>query len=201
MNASSILTEQPVEAPAYVPAATSDAVWLRFASVETVLLVISAFFFALHFVHLRADFPNHSPWMDWAKYTDEGWYGDAAIRHYQLGHWNVPGDFNPAAALPVWPLIEMAVFRVTGVSLVAARTTVVVVFGLIMLCSYLLMRRWRLVTPSGRCTEFRWESKTSSPRARRRRPRKASCSIPPGATEMRSSSNACAPPAASSWAS
>jgi len=52
--------------------------------------------------------------MDWAKYTDEGWYGDAAIRHYQLGHWYVPGDFNPAAALPVWPLLELALFRVTG---------------------------------------------------------------------------------------
>jgi len=59
------------------------------------LLLIAAAFFALHFGHLRADFPNHSPWMDWAKYTDEGWYGDAAIRHYQLGHWYVPGDFNP----------------------------------------------------------------------------------------------------------
>ena len=78
------------------------------------MLPIAAAFFALHFVHLRADFPNHSPWMDWAKYTDEGWYGDAAIRHYQLGHWYVPGDFNPAVALPVWPALEMALFRVTG---------------------------------------------------------------------------------------
>ena len=44
-------------------------------------LVLIATLVALHFVHLRADFPNHSPWMDdWAKYTDEGWYGNAAVR-------------------------------------------------------------------------------------------------------------------------
>jgi hypothetical protein len=109
---------------------------------------VAAIFFALHFVHLKADFPNNSPWMDWSKYTDEGWYGDAAIRHFQLGHWNVPGDFNAAAALPVWPTVEMAVFRVTGVSLVAARALTVTVFGLILLCCYGLMRRWSLAAQS-----------------------------------------------------
>ncbi len=110
--------------------------------VEIALLLVAAIFFSLHFVHLRADFPNHSPWMDWSKYTDEGWYGDAAIRHYQLGHWNVPGDFNAAAALPVWPALEVVLFRVTGVSLTAARALTVVVFGLTMLCCYWLIRRW-----------------------------------------------------------
>src|ERR1700678_4080284 len=80
------------------------------------LLTAAVVFLALHFVHLRADFPNHSPWMDWSKYTDEGWSADAAIRHFLLGHWYVPGDFNPAAALPTWPLVEAFVFAVTGVS-------------------------------------------------------------------------------------
>ncbi|HEY5057085.1 MAG TPA: hypothetical protein VII58_13050 [Acidobacteriaceae bacterium] len=106
------------------------------------LLAVAAVLYALHFVHLRADFPNHSPWTDWAKYTDEGWYGLAAIRHYQLGHWSVPGDFNPAAALPVWPLLEAMVFRFTGVSLLAARALTVTIFGLTMIFSYLLVRRW-----------------------------------------------------------
>jgi len=106
------------------------------------MLAVAAIFFALHFVHLQADFPNHSPWSDWSKYTDEGWYGDAAIRHYQLGHWYVPGDFNPAAALPVWPAFELALFRFTGVGLAAARALTVTVFGLIMASCYLLIRRW-----------------------------------------------------------
>src|SRR5271168_5008061 len=115
-------------------------------AVEAVLLLIAAIFLTLHTFHLNADFPNHSPWMDWAKYTDEGWYGDGAIRHFQRGHWYVPGDFNPAAALPVWPLLEAALFRFTGVDLVAARALTVAIFGLILLASYLLVRRWQLIS-------------------------------------------------------
>jgi hypothetical protein len=115
--------------------------WLP-GRMEAVILLAAAFLFALHFVHLRADFPNHSRWMDWAKYTDEGWYGDAAIRHYLIGHWNVRGDFNPAAALPMWPLLELVVFRFTGVSVVAARALSVAVFGLCLACTYLLAQRW-----------------------------------------------------------
>lgn len=111
-------------------------------TVEILLLLLAAVFFALYFVHLKADFPNHSRWMDWAKYTDEGWYGDAAIRHYQLGHWNVPGDFNPGAAIPMWPLLEAVLFRFTGVSVVAARAFSVTIFGLSLLSGYLLLRRW-----------------------------------------------------------
>jgi hypothetical protein len=110
-------------------------------AVQAVMLAIAAVFLALHALHLQADFPNYSPWMDWSKYTDEGWYGDAAIRHFQRGHWYVPGDFNPAAALPVWPLLEAAVFHFTGVSLSAARALTVVVFALILVTSYLLVRR------------------------------------------------------------
>ncbi len=108
---------------------------------ELLLLAAAAVFFALHFVHLAADFPNFSPWMDWSKYTDEGWYGDAAIRYFQLGHWYVPGDFNPAVALPVWPFLEAVLFRFTGVSLIAARSLGLGVFGAILAASWLLIAR------------------------------------------------------------
>lgn len=111
-------------------------------ALQILLLLAAGVFFCLHFLHLRADFPSNSPWMDWAKYTDEGWYGDAAIRHFQSGSWYVAGDFNPAAALPVWPLLEAAVFRFTGVGVVPARSLSVSVFGLTLLCAYLLVRRW-----------------------------------------------------------
>src|SRR5271170_469062 len=121
--------------------------------VEAILLLFAAIFLALHAVHLNADFPNHSPWMDWSKYTDEGWYGDGAIRHFQRGYWYVPGDFNPAAALPVWPLLEAVLFRFTEVSLSAARGLTVAIFGLILAASYLLLRRWQnLATPQGQKT-------------------------------------------------
>jgi hypothetical protein len=119
---------------------------------EAVLLLVATLFLALHAIHLSADFPNHSPWMDWSKYTDEGWYGDGAIRHFQRGHWHVPGDFNPAAALPVWPLLEAALFRFTGVNLTAARALTVAIFSCILLASYFLLRRWQLLS-SGKKTE------------------------------------------------
>jgi hypothetical protein len=120
------------------------------SAVHILFLCASAIFLYLHTLHLKADFPNNSPWMDWSKYTDEGWYGDAAIRHFQLGHWYVPGDFNPAAALPVWPFLEGLVFHFTGVSLTAARALTVAIFALILLVSYLLVRRCATLHPGTR---------------------------------------------------
>jgi len=108
---------------------------------QWLLLALAAVFFVLHFLHLNADFPNNSPWMDWSKYTDEGWYGDAAIRHYMTGHWYWKGDFNPAVALPVWPAVEWIVFRFTGVSAAAARGLTLVVFGLTNFVLYRLIAR------------------------------------------------------------
>ena len=105
------------------------------------MLFVATVLFALHFLHLNADFPNHSPWMDWAKYTDEGWYGDAAIRHYLTGHWYWKGDFNPAVALPVWPAVEWIVFRFTGVSVAAARSLTLCVFALTLFTFYRLIER------------------------------------------------------------
>ena len=116
--------------------AESLVFWLQAFS-----LALAAVFFALHFLHLRADFPNNSPWVDWSKYTDEGWYGDAAIRHYLSGHWYWKGDFNPAVALPVWPAIEWIAFRFTGVSAAAARALTLGIFGLTLTVLFWLGQR------------------------------------------------------------
>jgi 4-amino-4-deoxy-L-arabinose transferase-like glycosyltransferase len=101
---------------------------------------------AMHAVHPRADFPNHSPWMDYSKYTDEGWYGKAAIDHYAVGTWYLPGDFNPAIALPVLPALEFVVFHFTGPSLAAARLLVLSIFAADLLLVYVVLRtqasRW-----------------------------------------------------------
>ncbi len=130
----------PGNAPAS-PASAQASARSALIAVHAALLLVGAIFFALHFVHISADFPNFSRWMDWSKYTDEGWYGDAAIRHYQLGHWYVPGDFNPAVALPVWPILEALIFHFTGVSLIAVRALTVVVFGGILVGSWFLVAR------------------------------------------------------------
>ena len=110
------------------------------------LLVIGGFA-VLHALNLSADFPNHTPWhVDYAKYTDEGWYGNAAIRAHLFGRWYVPGDFNPAPAVPVWPSLEWLLFCFTGVNLDAARGLAVAFFGANLLLSYMLLRprgpRW-----------------------------------------------------------
>jgi hypothetical protein len=95
----------------------------------------------LHGLNLRADFPNHTVWSgDWAKYTDEGWYSNAAVRAHVLGNWYLKGDFNPAVALPVWPFLEWILFFFTGVSLEAARGLAICGFFLNLLLSYLLLR-------------------------------------------------------------
>jgi hypothetical protein len=104
-------------------------------------------FAVLTAMHLSADFPNYSPWtFDWAKYTDEGWYGNAAIRAHLFGNWYVPGDFNPAAALPVLPFLEWLVFFITGVTPQAARGLDVAFFFASLLLTYRLVRdrgtRW-----------------------------------------------------------
>src|SRR5579875_338545 len=101
--------------------------------------------YAVHLFHLRADFPNYSPWMDYSKYTDEGWYGSAAVRYILTGSWRVPGDFNPAAAVPVWPVLEGLVFHFTGVSIVAARALALAVFAgnLMLACALFLTQKQR----------------------------------------------------------
>ncbi len=93
-----------------------------------------------HFLHPRADFPNFSPWMDYAKYTDEGWYGNAAIAYFIRGGWYVPGDFNPGVALPVWPFLEWVLFHFTGVSLAAARLLAIAIFAGNVAMTYSLVR-------------------------------------------------------------
>ena len=106
-----------------------------------VWVVLIGAFAVLHALNLAADFPNHTPWhIDWAKYTDEGWYGNAAIRAHLFGSWYVPGDFNPAPAVPVWPFLEWILFFFTGVSVVAARGLAVAFFFANLVLSYLLLR-------------------------------------------------------------
>lgn len=107
--------------------------WFRVAC-----LVITVVFCALHFVSLGADFPGK--WPEHAALTDEGWYGKAAVSDSIEGTWRLEGDFNPAVATPLFPIMEAALFRVTGRSIVAARALevgwfLVVVAGFFLLTS------------------------------------------------------------------
>jgi 4-amino-4-deoxy-L-arabinose transferase-like glycosyltransferase len=107
------------------------------------LLTLASILCLTRFFFLRADFPNHSPWiMDEAKYTDEGWWANAAVRHFLIGHWELPGDYNPGVAVPVWPLLLTCIFQFTGVSLVAARATNVALSIATVVLVYALVRRY-----------------------------------------------------------
>ena len=95
----------------------------------------------LHASKLSATFLTHSPWyFDYAKYTDEGWYSNSAIRAHLFGNWYLPGDFNPGPALPVWPFLEWALFLITGVSVHAARGLAIAFFFANLVLSYFLLR-------------------------------------------------------------
>ena len=107
-------------------------------------LIVIVGFAITHLPSLRADFPNHSQWMmDEAKYTDEGWYGNAAIREHLTGNWYLAGDFNPAVAMPIWPFLEWIEFSFTGVTVEAARGLAISFFFANLLLTYLLFRRTR----------------------------------------------------------
>ncbi|HEY2467668.1 MAG TPA: glycosyltransferase family 39 protein [Terracidiphilus sp.] len=123
--------------PIEKPSSTSTLMWWLYAA----WMILIGVFAVLHATHLAADFPNHTPWhMDWAKYTDEGWYANAAVRAHLFGYWYVPGDFNPAPAVPVWPFLEWILFFFTGVSIEGARGLAIAFFFVNLLLSYMLLR-------------------------------------------------------------
>jgi 4-amino-4-deoxy-L-arabinose transferase-like glycosyltransferase len=108
-----------------------------------IFLLLGLVLCLLRFAYLRADFPNHSPWiMDQAKFTDEGWWASAAVRHFLIGHWQVAGDYNPAVAVPIWPVLLTMVFHFTGVSIDAARAVNVFFSIATVALVYLLVRRY-----------------------------------------------------------
>ena len=107
------------------------------------LLSLAFILCLMRFAWLHADFPNHSPWMrDSAKYTDEGWWANAAVRHFLIGHWEVAGDYNPAAAVPVWPALLTIVFKLMGVSIIAARAVNVGFSAATVALVYFVIRRY-----------------------------------------------------------
>jgi hypothetical protein len=74
------------------------------------------------FLHLSADFPNHSRWIDdSARFTDEGWWAAGAINHILTGHWLRPGGYNPMVTVPLWSLLMDAIFHFVGINVAVAR--------------------------------------------------------------------------------
>jgi hypothetical protein len=135
-----MVPEQEVLAPREASQRVAAHRVVRWPRIAFALLVCALAL--LRFVHLNADVPDYSDWMsDQAKFTDEGWWAQGAVMYRLLGHWNVPGDYNPAAAAPVWPLLLSGVFHFTGVSVVAARAVTVICSIATLAFVFLLVRR------------------------------------------------------------
>jgi 4-amino-4-deoxy-L-arabinose transferase-like glycosyltransferase len=96
---------------------------------------------ALRLIHLEADFPEGLTWST-APYSDEGWYSNAAISYNLRGQLYLEGDFNPIVNLPLLQLVQTAVFKVFGMSLLTARFTIIGFFTLMLIGVYSLIRRF-----------------------------------------------------------
>ena len=97
-------------------------------------------FYGLSFVHPQADFPNGSPWNDWSKTTDEGWYTSGAVHRALTDQWREPGAFNPVVALPVWSMLADLWFRLTGFGMVQIRVLTLLLTGASLLLLFRLVR-------------------------------------------------------------
>lgn len=113
--------------------------WLQSGVVWAVAAWATAMF-ALMFLHLLADFPHGAPWSDMSKATDEGWYGGGALHHFVFGHWYLPDSFNPAVAMPMWPLMLGGWFSIAGVGMLQARLLAVLLFGVSLVLMVRLLR-------------------------------------------------------------
>jgi hypothetical protein len=99
--------------------------------------------YALMFLHLLADFPRSAPWSDMSKTTDEGWYGGGALHHFVFGHWYLQDAFNPAVAMPMWPLMLGGWFSVAGAGMLQARLLTVLLYGVALALMVKLLREER----------------------------------------------------------
>lgn len=98
------------------------------------LLLIVVIFLLLRFVNLDADFPLGIT-QSAALYTDEGWYANAAVRHYISGNWYQAGDFNPAINMPLGYVLHRLTFSICGLGLSSVRITIAVCFILLVIVS------------------------------------------------------------------
>jgi 4-amino-4-deoxy-L-arabinose transferase-like glycosyltransferase len=101
-------------------------------------------------LHLNADFPHHSRWIDdAARFADEGWYASGALNHILTGHWLRPGDFNPVVTIPVWSFLLDLLFHFTGISLASARgLAVLFTSGTVLLSGMLVLRTHQTLAPA-----------------------------------------------------
>jgi 4-amino-4-deoxy-L-arabinose transferase-like glycosyltransferase len=111
--------------------------WFVWVPFFVLMVVING----LRFVHLDADFPPGIT-TSRALYTDEGLYSFNAIRMSAGRSWYVPGELNTSINLPVASILQVSAFRVSGHSLIVARSLVAVSAILLIAVSFALTLRY-----------------------------------------------------------
>jgi 4-amino-4-deoxy-L-arabinose transferase-like glycosyltransferase len=112
--------------------------------VQCILLALTVCLLGARLWHIQADFPTYYFYsQDGARLTDEGFYTNAALHHFTLGHAYLPGGWNPGVFMPMWPLMVGALFHFTGISGAAARSLAVVCTWLTVLLAYAVTRQYR----------------------------------------------------------
>lgn len=106
---------------------------------STLILVVVPLLL-LRFVNLNADFPLGITWSG-VLYTDEGWYSNAAVRHFLSGHWYLSGDFNPAINMPIGQILNRCIFSVFGIGLSSSRIIPALSYVFIVLLTARLVHR------------------------------------------------------------
>lgn len=91
--------------------------------------------------NLDADFPSGLTW-EGSPYTDEGQYASGAIAYLTTGQWYLEGDINAMISVPVFHLVQAFALKLMGFGLVSARMAEVLFFLVIVLCVYVLVRRY-----------------------------------------------------------
>ncbi|MGC9292614.1 MAG: ArnT family glycosyltransferase [Acidobacteriaceae bacterium] len=118
--------------------------FLNARKMQLALLALAICLLGARLWHIQADFPTyHFYSQDGARFTDEGFYTNAALHHYTLGHAYLPGGWNPGVFMPVWPLLVGALFHFTGISVIAARSLAVICTWLGVLLAYAVTRQYR----------------------------------------------------------
>jgi len=108
------------------------------------LLTLVIVLLGLRLWHIQSDFPSyHFYSQDGAKFRDEGFYTNAALRFFTTGQVYIPGGWNPGVFMPVWPLMVGAIFHFTGISVTAARFLAVMCTWMSVLLAYAVARQYR----------------------------------------------------------
>jgi hypothetical protein len=124
-------------------------------TLSLVVIALCAVLFCARAIHLGADFTWEKEFSrDGVLYTDEGWYANNAIAWHREESWHRPGELNFAVNLPVLQVLHALSFSILGVRIEAARATILLSVGLLLVTLGLVV--WRRIGPVASALTVAW---------------------------------------------